>query len=134
MQNSIQKDIETAVNMEESSDYDTESSEDDIISYKQKTSIISSNLATISEAPKKKNKKRVEKQEIADIHKVKVVPEKRNREETKEERKERKQKVKEMKKQKKNQKKEFMEQFANEQKKMPKDKNPFHRVSCVKIV
>ena len=41
---------------EDSEGYETDSEEDDIISYRAKTSIISSNLATVEEVGKKKKK------------------------------------------------------------------------------
>ena len=75
MQNSMKIDEQTPVNFDEESDYETESSEDDIISYKQKTSIIATNLSVIEETGKKKKGKKVEEEEdVKDIKRVKVVP------------------------------------------------------------
>lgn len=48
IQEALKRDAAEVVNLSGSDeDYETESSEDDIISYRAKTSIISSNLATV---------------------------------------------------------------------------------------
>ena len=58
IQEAIERDAAEMVDMDkESSDYETDSEEDDIISYRAKTSIISSNLATVEEIGKKKARK-----------------------------------------------------------------------------
>ena len=61
------------------------SDEDDIVSFHQKTSIIATNLSVIEEPlkkKKKKEKKEEEPDEANNINKIKVVPERRNKNET----------------------------------------------------
>ena len=70
---------------EDEDDYISFSSEeDDIVSFHEKTSIIATNLSVIEEPHKEKKKK--EKKESdeseANISRVKIVPEKRDRKET----------------------------------------------------
>lgn len=141
MQKALQEDLKVKVDLNASSDDDdsfSSAEEDDIVSFHQKTSIIASNLSVIEEPRKKKVPKQpAEKQEEVVVEtRVKVVPEQRSKNETKEERRERKEKLKGMKKEKREQKREFLEKFSKMKKETVKQENhsnPLSKVSYVKI-
>lgn len=67
MQKALQEDLKVKVDLDASlsQDYSSMSSEDDIVSFHQKTSIIASNLSVIEE-PKKKKKPKINEDKSAE--------------------------------------------------------------------
>lgn len=87
MQKALEEDLKKEVHLsdeEEEAYFETESDEDDIVSFHQKTSIIASNLSVIEE-PRPQRKKKEDKQEVdePEIKKVKVILDPVSREMTK---------------------------------------------------
>lgn len=66
IQDAIKREEEGTGQESESDSYETDSDEDDIISYRAKTSVISSNLACVEEMPKIKKSHKASSNDLED--------------------------------------------------------------------